>query len=264
MPIALDGFEFWVEDSGGRQLPSSDAIVDNTGKILAEIEIERNTYYCVRFRTAEEKPLNALYELFTPWSNGQDTRATVGYMKKGNPRTQHSTSKDKLDPPFTQYQMLQSDIQNYVRLEIRRFQGEVESQTSADATQFYVDLVDDPAAGSAPYLTLEYRFKMPDISAGRKKRARNSSREEDDDEQGPSTRPVKRVRGTGTSQDKADRSDSEDDEDPATLLRKMEDTLISAKREELEAKSALREKLDTLRAEIVATKKRTADLKKLL
>ncbi|KAJ7491129.1 hypothetical protein FB451DRAFT_632389 [Mycena latifolia] len=267
--LTHQGISFWIEDSGGRPLNHSDPIVDvDTGKIMADIEIERNTHYCTRVRcTAVDEPMSAQCELFVPWSDGTETRAMIFYMKKDLPRTQSATSKDKLDEPFKRYAMMQTGIQNYVRLEVRRFQGEVETVALEDErTWHYIaDLIDDPNEGAQAYINLEYRFKMPNLSPGRSKRVRKEDGNSDcPPSSSSSASSSKRAKLEATPANSEALSDHEDDADTEARLRKMKEALKAAEKEEEKLKNAVQHKLNSLQAKLAATKERTKSLKRLL
>ncbi|KAJ7651865.1 hypothetical protein B0H17DRAFT_1215120 [Mycena rosella] len=101
-------------------------------EVVADAEIEENICYIARWRTLNE-PLSAQCELFVN-RNGTDTRALVSCMEKAKKQTQKQTSKNKLVHQFTQFSILRApcedDPPGYVRLELRRFRGEVEVEKS--------------------------------------------------------------------------------------------------------------------------------------
>ncbi|KAJ7253374.1 hypothetical protein B0H12DRAFT_596577 [Mycena haematopus] len=184
--------------------------------------------------------MNLECQLFVPGTDGKDTRAMYFCMDKATKRTQARTSKDNLDPPFTKYAMLRAQNEGYVRLEIRRFQGENDGL-------FPVDLIDD----EEPYTTLELTFKtFPKVSAGS-----NTKKDSNPTLCGSSSRPAGRTQPNSPQSE----SDSGDDSDSTTSnsLQELQEALKAAEKEEKEAMAAVKAKL-------ASTRKRTDLLKKLL
>ncbi|KAJ7090423.1 hypothetical protein B0H15DRAFT_930523 [Mycena belliarum] len=269
--------EFWLEDSGGRRIPYTEqSLVPRSNKIVADADIEESSCYVAYWR-AVKSPVSALCELFVNL-DGKDTRAAISYMERKKKRSRSQSSKNKLVHPFTRFSMLRApsndEPEGYVRLELRRFRGEVEVQKSdAQSDEFIVDLIDDPNEGYRPYITMEFRLRtFPKRKPGSQstKRERDSTlragpQEEFEPTPKPAATPSKRPRKTPI-RDVSTESESDEDrvktplhegssesDSGEALVRKLK----AAEEDDKKVKAALKAKLK-------ATRVRTAALRKFL
>ncbi|KAJ7494470.1 hypothetical protein B0H11DRAFT_2004768 [Mycena galericulata] len=208
--LSNGGIEFFLEDSSGRTLPHSNPEEDaQTGKIFTNIEVENQMAFYARWRSTD-RPLNVQCELFVPFSDEGEERATFCYMEEEERRTQSGTSKDKLNDPFTQYAMLRASQGGYVRLEVRRVKGAVEKEPS-----------DDPETSHfTPWVCLEFRFQTPTVSPGRSKRRLHNSKEDEDSESAFGSSRYKKAKRARPHRAPGSQSDSDEDEptDARTLI----------------------------------------------
>ncbi|KAJ7491128.1 hypothetical protein FB451DRAFT_1166430 [Mycena latifolia] len=217
--------------------------------MVAYAEIEENSCYIARWRTVRQ-PLNALCELFVE-RNGRDTRASVSCMERGKKRTQVQTSKNKLVYPFSRFSMLRAPFEyepeGYVRLELRRFRGEVEVEKSdAVSDEFIVDLIDDPDEGHRPYITVEFRLQtFPKCKPGtdspspkRPRREQDSADEYETEHPEPSGNPSKRPRRDTSPSPK---SYSESESDTEALVQELKAVENEMKRVKASLKAKLKQ-----------------------
>ncbi|KAJ7771484.1 hypothetical protein B0H16DRAFT_1513693 [Mycena metata] len=245
--ISHRGVELLIEDSSHRSFGLSDVVAEGN-TITANAKMEEYKCYVARWGTTDD-PMNVKCELSTI-RDGRNTRAVLFYMQTKDKRTQGRTSRDRLEPPFSKCTMLRAKNEEYIRLEIRRFRGDIGSFESL------VDLIDGP--NDEPYIRLQITFKTHPKQSPKKSSSISS----------PKRSPIIR---TGRKQVNFSlrrpeprydpESDSENDsnakDDANDCLRQLQLALKSAEKEEKEV-------LDAVEAKLAATKKRTASLRQLL
>ncbi|KAF7359163.1 hypothetical protein MSAN_01258000 [Mycena sanguinolenta] len=162
--IAHRGVELRLETSCRDPILLSDEKVEGYIKSAVAM-IEANKCYIAWWRTTDN-PMNIECQLFVshgPDGKVQETRAVYFCMDKANRRTQTHNTRDKLEPPFTQYCMLRTQNNGYLRLDIRRHRG-------GNDELFVGDLIDD----GEPHAALQVKFKRPlGSSMGRQETAQS-------------------------------------------------------------------------------------------